>query len=83
MDTFRTNICERKAIGPTSTNTIRAIHQDGRKHRHIPFRFNRVAIVDQVIENWVIMKMEDRASDLREMGENITSRGRVFTTLMI
>jgi hypothetical protein len=44
---------------PTGTDTIRAVHQHQRKDRDVVFRFNRLAVVVQVLEQWVIVFGED------------------------
>lgn len=52
------------------------------KDANSPSRFDTLSVVVEIIEDVLVGGMEDGAGDLRDVGEDVTSRGCIFTTLL-
>lgn len=67
---------------PTCADTVTTIDQDQWDRREIVLRFNTHSIFYHVVEQSIVVRMEDRSGDSRDLGENVTSASSVFTTLI-
>ncbi len=66
--------------GPTSTNTVGAVHEHLRRHRAEPLRLDPLSVIIQVLEQGVIGLREERTRDLGQSSEDVSSRRGIFTT---
>ena len=62
----------------TSTNAFRAVNEQTRNHRNIPFWFHRVAIVNKILEDRVVLDMKHGAGDCWQMHEDIMKGRGIF-----
>jgi hypothetical protein len=65
----------------TSSDTVCSVDKDHRQNRHVPLGLDLVVVILEVVKERVVIRVEDGSIDAREIGEDITSSGMVFTSL--
>mmetsp|Transcript_56100 Transcript_56100/g.135888 ORF Transcript_56100/g.135888 Transcript_56100/m.135888 type:complete len:226 (-) Transcript_56100:2935-3612(-) len=65
---------------PTSTNSITSVDKDGWNDRHKMLRLNRHAVIRQVCQQLIVVRVEDGSSDLLELRKDVTRRCTVLSS---
>ena len=75
-------IVARDVRAPTGTNTFGAVDKYHREDRKVIFRFYRIIVILEIVEEGVIVGMEDCTCDGGGFCENIPSRGMILASLV-
>lgn len=79
-DVGRVVVWDRRA--PSGSDSVRSVDEHHRQHGHVPGWLNLVVVVGEVLEQWVVGGVEDGSVDGRDVGEDVTRRGMVLSSLV-
>mmetsp|Transcript_66692 Transcript_66692/g.159160 ORF Transcript_66692/g.159160 Transcript_66692/m.159160 type:complete len:264 (+) Transcript_66692:889-1680(+) len=65
-----------KRSGPSGANSISSIHKRHRNYRDVPLRLDDLTLLILKVQQWIIVRMEDGASDALQSGVDVP-RARV------
>jgi len=75
-------IVARNVRAPTGTNTFGTVDKHHREDRKVIFRFDRIVVILEIVEEGVIVGMEDCTCDGGGFCEDIPGRGMILASLV-